>query len=290
MYLPDFEYYAPDSVAEACKLLTDFGARAKVYAGGSDLLPKMKHDLIAPEVLVSLKNICDMKKIEYVQGKGVVIGARSTHNDIVFSPVLDEKYKSVCGAAQSMAANQIRHIGTIGGNIASAVPSADLPPILIALNATATLVGPKGSRTLPLEDVAVGPGKTAIAPDEILTEVIIPDQAMTGSKYLKFALRKSGALATVGVAVAVQVEGKKIKDARIALGAVSPTAVRAKEAEKFLIGKEASEDVFAEAGKIASGECKPITDFRASAEYRTDMVRVFTKRALKEAVDNGHTF
>jgi len=289
VYTPDFEYYAPNSVAEACKMLTDFGARAKVFAGGSDLLPKMKHGLLAPEVLVSLRNICEMKKIEYVQGKGVIIGGRSTHNDLVFSPVLAGKYKSVCSAAKSMAANQIRHIGTVAGNIVSSVPSADLPPILIALNSTVTLASPKGERSMALEEVFVGPGQTVIQPNEILTEVIIPDQAMTGSKYFKFALRKSGALATVGVAVAVQVEGKTIKDARIALGAVSPTPVRAKEAEKFLIGKETTDGVFEEAGKIACGECKPITDFRASAEYRTDMVRVFTKRALREALDNGHS-
>lgn len=290
MYLPDFEYYAPGSVAEACKMLVDFGARAKVFAGGTDLLPKMKHGVLAPEVLVSLRNIADMKKIEFVQEKGVVIGGRSTHNDIVFSTVLEKKYKSVCGAAKSMAANQIRHLGTVAGNIASSVPSADLPPILIALNATVTLVGPDGERCLPLEDVFVGPGKTVIAPSEILTEIVIPDQPTTGSKYFKFALRKSGALATVGVAVAVQLEGNTIKDARIALGAVSPTPVRAKGAEKYLIGQDATEAVFAEAGRIASTECKPITDFRASAEYRTDMVRVYTKRALKEAVENGHTF
>jgi len=287
VYLPDFEYYAPNSVAEVCKMLADFGPRARILSGGSDLLPKMKNGLIAPEVLVSIKN-CGMNKIEYIQGKGIVIGGRSTHNDVVFSPVLEKKYKSVCIAAKSMAANQVRHIGTVAGNIASSVPSADLPPILIVLNSTVTLVSPRGERALPLEDVFTGPGKTVIEHDEILTEVIIPDQNMTGSKYLKFALRKSGALATVGVAAAVQLEGKTLKDVRIALGAVSPTPVRAKEAEKYLIGKEVSDDIFEEAGKIACGECKPITDFRATAEYRTDMVRVFTKRALREAVNNGH--
>jgi len=288
MYLPDFEYYAPETVEETCKMLTEFGDRAMIISGGSDLLPKMKNDLIAPEVLISLKNLGELKKIEYVQGKGVVIGGRSTHNDIVFSPVLAEKYKSVCNAAKTMAANQIRHIGTIAGNIASSVPSADLPPILITLNATVILVGPKGTRSVALEDVFVSPGKTVIEPNEVMTEVIIPDQKMTGSKYYKYALRKSGALATVGVAAAVQIEGKTIVEARIALGAVSPTPVRAKAAEKFLAGKEISDEVFEEAGKIASGECKPITDFRATAEYRTDMVRVFTKRALRDAVNNGH--
>lgn len=288
MYLPDFEYYAPSTVSEACKMLTDFGTRAKILAGGTDLLPKMKHGMIAPEVFVSLRNICDIKKIEYVQGKGVVIGGRSTHNDIVFSSVLEKKYKSVCGAAQSMAANQIRHLGTVAGNIASSVPSADLPPILIALNASVTLVSSSGERKMLLEEVFVGPGKTVLEPDEILTEIIIPDQATTGSKYHKFALRKSGALATVGVAVALLLDDGIIKDARVALGAVSPTPVRATGAEKYLVGQEATEAVFVEAGQIASTECKPITDFRATAEYRTDMVRVYTKRALREAA-NGHT-
>jgi len=288
MYLPDFEYYSPKTVEETCMMLTEYGDRAMIISGGSDLIPKMKNDLIAPEVLISLKNLGELKKIEYVQGKGVVIGGRSTHNDIVHSPVLKEKYNSVCVAAKSMAANQIRHIGTIAGNIASSVPSADLPPILITLSATVTLVGPKGKRSVALEDVFVSPGKTIIEQNEVMTEVVIPDQKMTGSKYYKYALRKSGALATVGVAAAVQVEGKIIVDARIALGAVSPTPVRAKAAEKFLIGKEISDEAFEDAGKIASGECKPITDFRATAEYRTDMVRVFTKRALRDAANNGH--
>lgn len=288
MYLPDFDYYSPESVAEACQLLTQFGDRAKVLSGGSDLIPKMKHEVLAPEVIVSIKKIPGLKKIEYVPGKGVVIGATSTHNDLVFSELLQEKYLSVSNAAQTMAANQVRHVGTIGGNIVSAVPSADLPPILIALNATAKIVGPNGERTLPLEDVFTGPGKTVLAKDEILTEVVIPDQEMTGSTYFKFALRKAGALAVVGVAVAVQVENDVIKDVRVALGAVAPTPMRAKKTEEFLKGKKITDELLEEAGKIAYTECKPITDFRASEEYRRDLVRVYTKRALRKAIDNGH--
>lgn len=288
MYLPDFEYYAPQSVAEACKLLTQYGDRVKVICGGTDLIPKMKHGVLAPEIMVSIKKIDSLKKIEYVPGQGVVIGAANTHNDLVFSEVLQQKYCSVSNAAQTMAANQVRHAGTVGGNIVSAVPSADLPPILIALNATVKIAGPNGERTLPLEDVFTGPGKTVVAKDEILTEIVIPEQKMTGSTYHKFALRKAGALAVVGVAVAVQVENGIIKDARIALGAVAPTPIRAKKAEEFLKGKAISEELFEEAGKIASSESKPITDFRASEEYRRDLVRIYTKRGLKKAVENGH--
>lgn len=139
-----------------------------------------------------------------------------------------------------------------------------------------------------MEDVFAGPGKTVLANDEVLTEIFIPEQKMTGSNYIKFGLRKSGALAVVGVAVAVQVENGVIKDARVALGAVAATPVRAKKTEEFLKGKKVTDDVLAEAGVIASGECKPISDIRASAEYRTDLVRIFTKRALRKAVDEGH--
>jgi len=288
VYLPDFEYYAPESVAEACQLLSQFGEKAKVLAGGTDLVVKMKNELLAPEVVVSVKNLEQLKKVEYVAGKGVRVGALCTHNDLVKSDVLKDKFASVANAAKQMANNQVRNRGTIAGNIVSAVPSADLPPILIALNATAKLVGAKGERTLAMEDVFTGPGKTVLANDEVLTEIFIPEQKMTGSNYIKFGLRKSGALAVVGVAVAVQVENGVIKDARVALGAVAATPVRAKKTEEFLKGKKVTDDVLAEAGVLASGECKPISDIRASAEYRTDLVRIFTKRALRKAVDEGH--
>lgn len=288
MYLPDFEYYAPESITETCQLLQQFGPRAKVIAGGSDIIVKMKKEVLAPEILVSIKNLAQLKKIEYVPGKGVVVGARATHNELYKSKVLAEKYPSVSNAAGQMADNQVRNIGTIGGNFSNAVPSADLPPVFIALNATVKLEGVDGERTMPLEDLFAGPGKTVMTQDELITEVVIPDQKMTGSHYIKFGLRKSGALAVVGVAVAVQVENNVIKDARVALGAVAATPLRAKKTEEFLKGKTVSDEMLAEAGVIASGECKPISDIRASAEYRADLVRIFTKRALRKAIDEGH--
>ena len=159
MYLPDFDYYCPDSLKEACEILARFGSRAKVIAGGTDLLSKMKQDLLAPEVIVSLKNIRELGTIQDVEGKGVVIGARATHNDLVDSSILQRRYPSVSEAAHTLANNQVRNRGTVGGNIVNAVPSADLPPILIALDATVTLVGPGGTRTLPLEQFFTGPGQ-----------------------------------------------------------------------------------------------------------------------------------
>lgn len=288
MYLPDFDYYAPDSLAETCEALDRFGSKAKVLAGGTDVIAKMKGGLLTPEILISLKKLVDLQRIEYVAGKGVVIGARATHNDLVNSQILNEKYLSVSEAAHHMASNQIRNIGTVGGNLCNAVPSADLPPILIALGATIKLVGTKGERTMLLEDLFTGPMKTVIAHNEILTEIVIPDQASTGSSYLKFGLRRSGALAVVGIAVAVTVNGETLTEAKITIGAAAPTPLRAREAEDFLRGKIISDELIAEAGVIAAKESKPISDIRGSAEYRRDLVRVFTKRALHKAIKEGH--
>ena len=248
----------------------------------------MKQELLAPEVLVSLKKINGISGIDYIPGKGVSIGAKATHNDLVDSPVLHERYLSVPEAAHAMANNQVRNLGTVGGNIVNAVPSADLPPILIALGATVKLAGTTGERILPLEDFFTGPSRTVIAEDEILTEILIPDQKTTGSNYIKFGLRRSGSLAVVGVAVAVTVAKGVIKDSSITLGAVAPVPMRAKKAEETLRGKVATDDLLEEAGRCAAEECKPIADIRGSVEYRRDMVRVFTRRALRRAIDNGH--
>jgi carbon-monoxide dehydrogenase medium subunit len=284
MYLPDFDYYCPESVKEACEILNQRGARAKVLAGGTDLLPHMKNEVIAPETLVSLKVIKGLKGIAYVPDRGMVIGAKATLNDLANSLLLQDRYPSVSEAAHSMANNQIRNRGTIGGNLVSAVPSADLPPILIALHASITLASPRETRTIPLEKFFVGPRCSVIAPNEILIEIVIPDQATTGSSYLKLGLRRSGALAVVGVAASVIADGTYIEGVRIVLGAVAPTPVRAWEAEQLLAGNLVTEALLEEVGKAAAKECRPISDIRGSEEYRRDMVRVFTKRALRKAL------
>lgn len=288
MIVPEFEYCVPETLQEACSMLAQYGGKARVLAGGTDVLVKMKNRLMKPEFLVTLKNLDELKGIRYVPGQGVVIGARATHNEVMTSPILQEKYKSVCEAAHSMAAYQIRNIGTIGGNLVNAVPSADMPPILIALNASVHIVGVKGERSMLLEDFFVGPNKTVLQPDEILVDITIPDQPTTGSNYIKFGLRKAGALAVAGVASSVTMKGEVIEDARIVMGAVAPTPLRAREAESFLRGKKASQELLEEAGKIAAGESKPISDIRGSAEYRRNLVYVLTKRSLKAAIEKGH--
>jgi len=288
MIIPEFEYVSPQSVQEACALLVQYGDSARVLAGGSDLLVKMKDGLMKPAYLVSLKNLDSLKAIRYETGTGVIIGARATHNEVMNNRLLQEKYRSVCEAAHSMAADQIRNIGTVGGNLVNAVPSADLPPILIALDARARIVGSSRERTIALEDFFLGPGKTVLEKGEILAEIIIPDQPTTGSNYIKFGLRRAGALAVAGVASSVTVSDGTCRDVRVVLGAVAPTPMRARQAENVLRGKKISRELIDEAGRIAAAESKPISDIRGSIEYRRNLVNVLTRRSLKAAIEKGH--
>ena len=288
MYVPDFEYLAPESLDEACRVLDELGPGAAVLAGGTDLLHKMKLGKAAPPVVVSLKNLDELRGIRYEPGRGVVIGALATQNELVDSPVLHERYRSVSEAAHQMASNPIRNLGTVGGNIVNGVPSADLPPILIALKAAIRLVSVRGGRTLPLEEFFTGAAQTRIEPGEILTEVVIPDSGMTGSTYIKFGLRRSGALAVAGAAAAVRMAEGRIREARIALASCAPTVIRARDAEACLEGREPTDEALEEAGRRASAESRPRDSIRGSAEYRRHLAGVLTKRALKKAIWKGH--
>lgn len=288
MNMPDFTYHAPQSLSEICSLLAELGKTATVLAGGTDVLHKMKQWKLTPEHVVSLRHCDDLRGIHYEPGRGVVIGALTTQNDVYTSSVLQERYLSVSQAAHQMASNQIRNLGTVGGNIVNAVPSADLPPILIALQANIRLVCETGEREMPLEEFFVDAGQTLLAPGEVLTEVIIPDQETTGSTYIKFGLRRSGALAVAGSAVAVTVEGNILREARIALSSAAPTVMRASDAEAHLRGQPVSEELLARAGELAAAESRPRDSIRGSAEYRRNLVEVLTKRALHKAIDEGH--
>jgi len=289
MYMPDFAYHAPESLNEACSLLAELGEKATVLAGGTDVLHKMKVGKLAPEHLVSLKNVNELRALRHEPGRGIVMGALTSHNTIYTSQLLQERYLSLPMAAHTMASNQICNMGTVGGNIVNGVPSADLPPILIALNASIRLVSAQGERTMPLEDFFHGAAETVIAPGELLADITIPDQPATGSTYMKFGLRRSGALAVVGVAVSVTVKGDTLEDVRIVLASAAPTVMRARKAEDRLRGKKITDELLAEAGDEAAAESRPRDSIRGSAEYRRNLVGVLTKRALRKAIDEGHT-
>lgn len=288
MYMPDFEYHAPRTLTDACSLLAELGEKATVLAGGTDVLHKMKVGKLAPGNLVSLKHLDELRAIRHEAGRGIVIGALTTHNAIYTSPLLQERYLSLPMAAHTMASNQICNLGTVGGNIVNGVPSADLPPILIALSASIRLVSAKGERSMPLEEFFHGAAQTVIAPGEILADITIPDQATTGSTYIKFGLRRSGALAVTGVAVSVTAEGDTLREARIVLASAAPTVMRAREAEDSLRGQRISDQLLAGAGALAAAASRPRDSIRGSAEYRRNLVEVLTKRALRKAIDEGH--
>lgn len=288
MYLPDFEYHAPRTLADACTLLAELGEKVTVLAGGTDVLHKMKVGKLAPEHLMSLKHLDGLREIRYEAGRGVVIGALASHNSIYNSPLLQERYLSICQAAHTMASNQICNMGTVGGNIVNGVPSADLPPILIALKATIRLVCATGERSMALEDFFCGSAQTVIAPGEILADITIPDQATTGSTYIKFGLRRSGALAVTAVAAAVTMEDGILREARIVLASAAPTVMRARDAEESLRDQQVSDQLLAQAGLFAAGASRPRDSIRGSAEYRKNLVEVLTKRALRKAIDEGH--
>jgi len=280
--LPRFEYHAPASLPEALELLSRWGEKAKVFAGGTDLLVSMKKREVLPNHLINLKGISELKGVSD-EKEGLKIGALVTLWEIERSKTVKEKYSILWEAVSVMASPQVRTLGTIGGNLSSAVPSADTAPPLIALGASVSLKGIHGERRVRVEDFFRGPGESVLKPDEILTQILIPKPSDgSGGTYLKMMRRNALDLALVGVAVSLRLdsERKVCKEARIVLGAVAPTPIRAPKAEEILIGKEMNEALAKEAGRMASEEARPISDVRASMEYRQTIVSILTKRAL----------
>lgn len=287
MILPNFEYLAPTSLEEAISMASQLGPNCKVMAGGTDLIVLMKEKAIKPEYIVDLKGIKGLDVLEYMPGKGLKVGALTTLRTIEKSEVVKEHYPAVADSAHYVASTQVRSKGTMAGNICNASPSCDTGPILIVLEATIHTEGPAGSSKIDAEKLFKGPKETILEQGEIVTEITIPEMKRgQGAAYVKHAYRKAMDLAIVGVAVSIIVENGKCKDAKIALGAVSTTPVRALKAEEMLIGKELTDDVIEATANAAMENCCPISDVRASAEYRQDMVRVFTKRAINKAMEN----
>jgi carbon-monoxide dehydrogenase medium subunit len=280
--LPKFDYLSPQTIDEALVLLARHRKKARLMAGGTDLVPKLKRRGIrVPEYIIDLKGIPGLNYIKYKKGDGLKIGALATINDVEKSAVIREKYNILFQAADSMASPQVRHRGTFAGNICNAVPSADTAPALLALEAKVKLVSKKGERIVNLVDFFKGPSETVLKPDELLVEIEVPDLPPgSRGKYLKLTPRRAMDLAVVGVAVMMIPDGVTYGDIRIALGAVSPTPMRAKEAEEIVRGQKPDAGLIEKVAAAAAGSCFPINDHRASAEYRMEMVKVLTGQAI----------
>jgi carbon-monoxide dehydrogenase medium subunit len=277
------DYLAPTSLEEALETVGQQTEGVQIIAGGTDLVPRMRSRVIEPKLLVDLRllNLDGIEKTAY----GIRIGASATHTDILESDLLAEHCPALCEAAADIAGPPIRNRGTVGGNLVNASPAADLAPPLLVYDAVVILAKAGSKREIPLVDFFTGPGQTVLAADELLTEIRIPAvPPNTTSKFIKLGKRKAMAVAVVSAAARLTIDqAGKISQARIALGSVAPTPIRARKAEASLEGQSPSSDLFTEAGQIAGSESSPISDIRASGSYRKKMVAVLTRRALEAA-------
>lgn len=283
--IKDFEHFAPKTLKEALALLAKYGDDCKVICGGQSLLILMRQGLVDPKYIVDIKGISELNYIKDDKD-GLKIGATTTHRSIEKSPVIRKKYPVLAEMETRLASVQTRNWGTIGGNVCHGDPAGDPVPVLIALNATLSMAGAKGTRSMPVENFCLDYFEIALEPGELLTEIKLPvPPPRTGTVYTKFNVIESD-LATVSVAVSLTLgTGDGVcQDIRIALGAVASTAIRAKKAEKVLKGKKITEALLAQAGEVAATETEPISDIYASEEYRLELVKVLVPRMTREAL------
>jgi len=278
-----FGYVSAKDIGHAVAALAEHGAKAKILAGGTDLLVELKHAVHDPQVIVDVSRLRELKTIAVAED-GLHIGALATHGDIMASPIIRDMFPALVDAAHSIGAVQTRNLGTLGGNLITCVPSMDSGPTLMALEASVTVANADGQRQMPLAELFVGPRKTSLKPGDLLVDIVIPKQNLNKpAGFEKFGLRKGQALALVNAAAAFFIDNGKFSAPRIALGAVAPVVIRAPKAEAYLEGRAIGPEAMAEAVRIAATEARPISDFRASADYRRDLIAVLVKRALVSA-------
>jgi carbon-monoxide dehydrogenase medium subunit len=269
---------------EAISLLSEYGDRADVIAGGTDLLVRMKRGDALPDYFISVEGIQELDHIDYDDLRGLRIGARTTLRSLVGSSLIKGHFPVLSEAAGILGTPTIRNQATIGGNLCNAAPSADTAPALMVLGARLKIQGAGDEKTLPIEEFFSGPGETCLKSNEILTEIQVPKMPPgTRAVYLKQTRSKGADLALVGVAAWVAVEDDVVKDVKIALGAVAPTPIRAKKAEEILRGNRLHEGLLEACGEAAVLESRPIDDVRSSADYRKKLIYVLVKRAIRQA-------
>jgi len=280
-----FEVVTARDAGQAVALLAERGSSARILAGGTDLLAEFKFASRVPGLVIDISRAADMKGIA-VTSEGLHIGALVTHTEIMRSQPIREMCPALADAAHTIGAVQTRNLATLGGNLVTCVPSMDSGPALLALEAEVVIAGPGRRRQMPLAGFFVGPRKTILKSDELLVEIVIPRKNFgKPAAFMKFGLRKGQALALVNAAASLWVDSEKhlFVAPRIGLGAVAPTVIRALQAEAWLEGRPITVETMTEAGRIAAAEAKPISDFRASADYRRDLIAVLTRRALENA-------
>ncbi|HKB70706.1 MAG TPA: xanthine dehydrogenase family protein subunit M [Thermoanaerobaculia bacterium] len=283
-----FEFLSPRSLAETLEILSRYGDRARVLAGGTDLVPKLLRGTLRPEAVVSLRHVEELRGLTFDPDRGLSIGAAVRHAEVMEHPDVRAHYPALVHALSQLATVQVRNMGTIAGNLCNASPCADSAPILLAREARLEIGGPAGSRSLPLSEFFLGPGRTSLAAGELLTAIRVPPPAPRAAfAFRSISGRSRVDMSAASVAAMVRLEDGRIAGARIFLGAVGPTALRAPRAEEVLRGGVPDDALLAQAGEAAAAESKPISDVRATAAWRRRMVSVLARRALAEAAERA---
>jgi xanthine dehydrogenase FAD-binding subunit len=281
-------YESPKSLNQALSLLATTGEKGRVLAGGTDLIIQMRAGVRNPEQLIDAKGIPELQVISFSPQEGLRLGAAVSCARITEDAVLQQHYPGLVEAAALIGSDQIQSRCSLGGNLCNGSPAADTTPALIALAATCVIAFSRVTRTVPVEDVVVSPGRTVLQPDELLVEFRIPAPKPHSSDcYMRFIPRNEMDIAVVGVGAAVTLNGETCTAARISLGAVAPTPLFAKEASASLVGKPLTDTTIAAAAELAQKIATPITDMRGTAEYRTHLVGVLTRRVLKTAAERA---
>lgn len=278
-----FDYLAPSSLKEALTILQEDPGISPL-AGGTDLLIQIKENQRSVHAVMSLKRVREVHECKY---NGLLsIGSAVTVGQVARDTRIQQEFTALAVSAGLIGSVQIQNMATVGGNICNASPSADTAPALLALDAQVVIASVQAEHTLPIEEFFIAPGKTILQPGELLKVIQLPQlEAHSGSFYYRHTPRARMDIAVVGVAAMLTLDEKgTISKARIALGAVAPTPIRALEAESELVGESPSEELFTQAAEVAMKEAIPIDDLRGSAEYRRHLVKVFTQRALRQAL------
>ncbi|SDY32442.1 carbon monoxide dehydrogenase, medium subunit [Modestobacter sp. DSM 44400] len=277
-----FAYARPTTVDEALQAIADGGEDVKVLAGGQSLIPVMRLRLAAPETVVDLTRVAELRGVRE-EGDVLVVGAMTTHSDVLADPLLAQYGQLLVQATETVADRQVRHRGTFGGALAHADPAGDLPAVALALDAEFVLVGPSGRRTVPASEFFVDYLTTALEEGELLVEIRLPKLGSEwGVRYEKFN-RVAQAWSIVAVAAAVRREGGRIAEARIGLTNMGSTPLRATATEAALLGADVSLEAVTAAAALAADGTSPSSDLNAQADYRQHLARVLTRRALSAA-------
>lgn len=280
----NFEFLEPRSASEASAMMAQHGEEARLYAGGTALLLGMRQRLLTPSHIVYLGGVPGLNGIQFEERSGLRIGTLARHAEVADAPVVKARYPVLAGMAREVANPQIRNMGTLGGNLCYADPATDPPTCLMALGARVVAAGRKGERTIALEEFFTDYYQTALAPDEVVTEIQVPPMAADASgAYTRFLKTAAEHRPLVGVGVVVRHDKGVCREARIAIGASVPIPVRASRAEGFLVGKKVTREVLEEAAGMAAADIEPVSDFRGSGEYRREMVRTVVRRTAAAA-------